>query len=105
MNIQEKINNHTTLYYVEDIASVYSDDDSDVPTITTYSLSFGFYDCHYFVTVQRKDLDEDNRFVCLEGDSRLFDSFEKACENDLWDLIKERCNQYDQWYTTEFSDN
>lgn len=98
MNLHEKINENTILYYVESAQEEY-DEKSDTEKVTHYTLSFGFYDCQYFVNVSRKDIDEDSSFgCCLDGDSKLFDSFEDACENDLWETIKTKCKEFDSWY-------
>lgn len=92
MNIQYKINKNTILHYVE--AHQFGDDDK----VDIYTLSFSFYDCHYDVYVSRKDLDSDTGCIQMQGDSKLFESFEEACENDYWNIIKERCAQFDNWY-------
>ena len=98
MNLHEKINENTTLYYVESAREEY-DEKSDTDKVTHYTLSFGFYDCQYFVNVSLKDIEEDNSFgCCLEGESKLFESFEDACENDLWETIKAKCKAFDKWY-------
>lgn len=82
MNLQQQIDKNTILHYVED----YRQDDEGNPSY--YELSFSFYDCHYYATVSREDIDNGIPSVGLEGDSRLFDSFNELCENDLWSLIK-----------------
>jgi hypothetical protein len=92
MNLQEKINENTILYYVEDNNSHYDENGNLV--ITVFSLSFGFYDCQYFVFVTAKDIEQDFASVCLDGDSKLHDSFENACENEHWELIKKKCADY-----------
>jgi len=96
MNLHKKIDDNTTLYYVESDCIEYA---KDKECVLTYTLSFQFYDCQYFVQVTKKDIQEDNNFGCLiSGDSKLYDSFESACEEDHWDLIKQSCNDFDIWH-------
>lgn len=97
MNLHKKINENTILYYVEDEDIEY-DEKTDTEKVVRYILSFGFYDCQYFVRISLKDIEEDNSFGCnIEGDSKLFDSFEDFCEDELWETIKAKCKQYDEW--------
>lgn len=97
MNVQKKINEYTTLNYVEDIFT--DDDENGEPIVIKYLLSFQFYDCIYLVDINREDIDNNNsNLCCLEGPGRLFESFEEACEEELWDTIKFYCNKYDEWY-------
>jgi hypothetical protein len=97
MNLHEKINENTILYYVESEREEY-DEKSQTDKVTQYSLSFLFYDCQFFVSVSRKDIDQNFSYgACLEGDSTLFDSFENACQNELWETIKTKCNEFDKW--------
>ena len=95
MNLQEKINDNTTLFYVEANNWHYDENDNDITDV--YEISFGFYDCHYMVYVTNKDLERDCGSVQIEGDSKLFDSFEDAVENDHWELIKAKCKAFDKW--------
>ena len=95
MNLHEKINENTILYYVENNVSHYDDNDNEVVDI--YELSFGFYDCHYMVYVRAKNIEKDFASIEMEGDSKLFESFEEMCENELWDFIKAKCKQFDKW--------
>lgn len=98
MNLHEQINENTILYYVDSAHEEY-DEDTCVDKIIEYTLSFGFYDCHYFVNVQRKHIDNDTSFWCsVDGDSKLYDSFQDAVEDELWETIKEKCNEFDKWY-------
>ena len=95
MNLHEKIDDNTILYYVESNIDHYDENDDRVVDI--YELSFGFYDCHYMVFVRAKYIREDLASVEMEGESKLFDSFEEMCEGELWSLIKDRCRQFDDW--------
>ena len=96
MQFQIKLNQNTILHYIEDIKSHYEGDDE---IIDNYQLSFSFYDCQYYVGVSKKDIDEDDNWsLAMEGDSKLFDSFEDMCKNEIWELIKEKCREYDQWH-------
>jgi hypothetical protein len=97
MDLHEKINENTILYYIESNNTSY--DANNKPRIDSYTLSFGFYDCHYYLTVSKKDIEEDNCYsTSLDGDSRLFDSFEEHCQDELWEIIKTKCKEYDKWY-------
>src|SRR5690606_38127055 len=96
MNLHERINSKTILYYVESNYSHHDDDDNEVVDI--YELSFGFYDCHYMVYVRAKNIRDNLASVEMSGDSKLFDSFEEMCEDELWELIKAKCKQFDKWY-------
>lgn len=95
MNLQEKINENTTLFYIE--ANNWHCDDNNNVVIDAYELSFGFYDCYYMVYVTPKDLKRDWVSVQMEGDSKLFESFEYAVEYELWELIKAKCKAFDKW--------
>ena len=96
MDLQLKINENTVLHYIEDSQNHYDDKGNNI--IDCYQLSFSFYDCHYYVGVSRKDIEQDESFlIALDGDSKLFDSFEEMCQNEIWELIKEKCNEYDKW--------
>ena len=97
MNIQLQINSNTILYYIED--SQTHDDSEHNTIIDSYQLSFGFYDCQYFIGVSKKDIETENTFgICIDGDTKLFDSFEEQCQNELWPLIKKYCLEYEEWY-------
>ncbi len=97
MNIQRQINANTVLHYLEANNWHHSDDDQVI--IDVFTLSFSFYDCHYFVYVTKADLlDDCGCGITMEGDSKLFDSFESAIEDDHWELIKKKCRQYEMWY-------
>lgn len=95
MNLQEKIDKNTVLHYVESQVAHYDDEDKEI--VDSYSLSFSFHNCHYYVYVKRKDIDQNREYVLLEGDSELFYSFESKCEGELWDIIKQKCNDFDIW--------
>ena len=96
MDLQLKINENTVLHYIEDSQNHYDNDGNNI--IDCYQLSFSFYDCHYYVGVSRKDIEQDESFlIALDGDSKLFDSFEEMWQNEIWGLIKEKCNEYDKW--------
>ncbi len=96
MNLQLEIDKNTILHYIEDSNNHYDEQGNNI--IDSYQLSFSFYDCNYYVGVSRKDIEQDNSFLIeLEGNSKLFDSFEEMCQNELWSLIKEKCNEYDKW--------
>ncbi|MCD8430405.1 hypothetical protein LNJ06_09515 [Tenacibaculum finnmarkense genomovar ulcerans] len=98
MNLQEKINENTTLYYIEDAGTAY-DAKTDTEVVTHYSLSLGFYDCHYHLNISRKDIEANYNYGCnLDGDSKLYDSFQSICEGELWELIKARCKDFDKYY-------
>lgn len=99
MQVNLKIDENTILHYVEDSNSTYGDNGEEV--VTAYQLSFSFYDCGYDVGVSRKDIEKDDSFsLALDGDTKLFDSFNSLCQGDLWETIKEQCNKYDIWYKT-----
>ena len=95
MTIDKKINDHTTLVLVEPLVT-YFDTQRQAEQIDSYRLIFSFYDCTYQVFVSRKRIDEDFPCVEMEGESKLFDSFERACEDEHWELIKSTCNEYDK---------
>jgi hypothetical protein len=96
MNLHERIDNDTILYYVSDYSSTYNEED-DTDTTDVYELSFGFYDCSYLVYVKRDDILTDTPWMTMEGDSKLFESFESRCEDELWDFIKDKCKEFDEW--------
>lgn len=63
--------------------------------IEQYTLSIGFRDCHYYVYVSKRDIEEDfSACLSIEGDSDLFDSFESKMEDDYWEHIKLACARY-----------
>lgn len=95
MNLHEKINENTILYYVEDNVSHY--DEKLYKIVDIYELSFRFYDCHYMVYVRAKNIEEDFASIEMDGDSKLFESFKEMCEGELWDFIKAKCKQFDKW--------
>nr|WP_315245103.1 hypothetical protein [uncultured Flavobacterium sp.] len=96
MDLQLEINANTTLHYIEDSQNHYDEEENYV--IDSYQLSFSFYDCHYYVGVSRADILDDNNSMSIEGDSHLFESFKDMCEDELWKLIKQKCNEYDKWH-------
>lgn len=101
MNFEEKINENTILHSIEESSVEYAEEDK----VLSYILYFTFYDCNYFVFVDREDIDSDeSSSLCIEGPSKLFDSFNNACENDLWAIIKNRCDKYDLWFKQGFPD-
>lgn len=88
-----KINEHTTLNYIEPNQWIYNDDDIEV--VTAVNLSFTFYDCNYMVYATLEDLEkEHSSFSMIEGDSQLFDSFSELCNDGLSDLIKTKSKEY-----------
>lgn len=94
MNIQYKFDNNTILHYVSNREWTYDDNDKEVTLV--YELSFSFYDCHYIITIKKKDIENDNEFFLNEGDSKLFDSFEDFVY-DNWETIIEKCRDFDYW--------
>jgi len=88
----EKVDDNTVFHYIETQDWDYDDDDNEV--ITKLQLSFSFYDCHYFVDVRPKDLDNSFGSVCMEGNSALFDSFEEWCNDEHWDFIQKKCREH-----------
>ena len=97
MTLQEYIDDNTTLHYVSCHESTYDNSDNEVVTI--YELSFSFYDCDYLVHIKKENIDNDLNYILVHGDSKLIESFESMCEEELWDLIKQRCIEFDDWYT------
>ena len=97
MQLNQKLNDKTMLYYIEH-NTCETNFQTGAEEVTSYLLSFQFYDAHYLVTVSRKDLENDFPSVLMEGNSNLFDSFENACEDEHWETIKAACKQYDTWY-------
>ena len=99
MNLHKKIDLHTTLYYVE--PNVVKEDD-----IVSYQLSFRFYDHQYYVYVTKENIDNDNEVMSMiEGDSRLFESFEEYCEGELWPKIKAACRLCNKYYQKIWNDS
>jgi hypothetical protein len=91
-NTMLAINENTTLHSVGLHQCNYDDDGTEIPL--AYALSFSFYDCEYDVWVSESDLKNDRRSVTMHGDTRLFDSFENFCQDDLWQTIKVKCWDY-----------
>ena len=97
MIVNKAINQNVQLHYVEDLRNVHNAQ-TDAYDVVEYLLVFRFYKEHtYRVTVTREDLDADTPSVLLEGPSELFDSFERLCENNLWEEIGKYCDAYDAW--------
>jgi hypothetical protein len=96
MNLAEQIDENTILNYIEN-NGVYDNAETD-EVITNYLLSFKFYGEIFMVGISSKDILEDNNYgLTIEGASQLFDSFEEACHNKLWPLIKQKCNDLAAW--------
>lgn len=98
MQLNQKLNDKTILFYIEH-NTCETNFQTGANEVTSYLLSFQFYDAQYFVTITREDLENDIPMICMEGDSNLFDSFERACEEEHWETIKAACKQYDTWYS------
>ncbi|MCW3784913.1 hypothetical protein [Plebeiibacterium sediminum] len=98
MNIHRQIDANTILHYIE--ANNWHYNDKDEMVIDVFELSFAFYDCHYFVFLPKKYIEENFSFgMTMEGDSKLFESFEEAIEDEHWELIKKKCRQYEMWHS------
>ena len=97
MNLNQKINENTILYFIE--AEDFYTDENDKTIVNKYQLSFGFYDCHYDAYIKKNDLDSSDGDGCItiSGDEELFESFESLCENKHWELIKKKCIEYQDY--------
>jgi hypothetical protein len=62
---------------------------SDGNKVMRIILYFTFYDCEYEVYIAREDVEQDMLNFDLQGDSKLFDSFEELLEDDYWDELKD----------------
>ena len=67
MNIQYKFDNNTILHYVSNREWTYDDNDKEVTLV--YELSFSFYDCHYIITIKKKDIEMYNEFFFFYSQS------------------------------------
>lgn len=94
MNIQYEFDDKTTLHYVSNREWEYDENDNEITKI--YELSFSFYDCSYIATIRKEDILNEDEYFLLEGDSKLFDSFEEFIE-DNWEVIIEKCRDFDEW--------
>ena len=56
-----------------------------------FDMTFEFFEYQYHVRVAMSDIERDFPSVGIDGDSTLFDSFEKLCEGDMWEFIKKQC--------------
>ncbi len=92
-SLQIQLADNLILHYIEGDESDW--DNPEQTEIDNYTLSIGFRDCHYYLTVPRGAIEEDFSAMTLcDGDSDLFDSFESKMQDDYWEYIKLVCARY-----------
>ena len=90
-DIQRHISENIFLHYME--LEDYKEDDDENIIDRTWQFSAKMYDCHYSFTVSQRDLEHRCGFILCEGESKLFESFEDAIQDDYWPLIVALCKK------------
>lgn len=103
MQIDKKLSEKLTLYYIEDNKTEY--DENDEEKVVVYQLWLGFCGQDGFTCyVSSSDLDKKSaRYLSCEGPSELFESFSEAMEENHWEEVVKQCKKFDKWYSDFYS--
>lgn len=92
MILKEQWEENLILNYVEGD----SDENDNVVSLMFY---FSFYDCNYSFSIWKKDIEAKNiELSGLEGDSKLFNSFETLLEDDYLEKLQQTFEKYEVYH-------
>jgi hypothetical protein len=94
----ESWGDNITLIQIEYFDTIWAED-RKAAIVDSVRMTFSFYDCTYNVNVNRKDLQDECPIIPMDGDSRLFESFQELIVSEsYWPKVNQAFERYAAYY-------